>query len=263
MNAGEKFNRLVEIMARLRGPDGCPWDREQTPESIRPYCIEEAYEVVEAIDEGDPKKLSEELGDLLLQVVFHARFGEEKNQFNVEGVIDSINEKLVRRHPHVFRRNKGDEASTPDEVLEKWAKIKKLEGRKHLLDGIPKALPALLRATRMGEKAGGVGFDWPDAEGVWKKVEEEMDELRAAKGDLKKTEEELGDLLYALTSLARHLKVDAESSLRMATEKFEKRFRWMEEEARKRGEELAELTADELDRLWNQGKMTTREVEKK
>lgn len=254
MDAGERFKKLVEIMAQLRAPGGCPWDREQTPESIRPYCLEEAYEVVEAIDEGDPSKLRDELGDLLLQVVFHAQFGKEKGHFDINGVVEGISEKLIRRHPHVFRRAEGDEVSSSDEVLGRWAKIKKKEGREHLLDGIPRALPALLRATRMGEKAQSVGFDWGTSDEVFKKVEEETEELRQAAGDRTKVEEELGDLLFTLTSFARHAQIDAETALRLATQKFERRFTWMEKESRKNNKELSDLSADELDRLWNRAK---------
>lgn len=254
MKSGERFEKLVEVMRQLRAPGGCPWDREQTHLTIRPYCIEEAFEVVEAIDEGDPKKLCDELGDLLLQVIFHAQLAKEESTFTIDDVIESIQSKLVRRHPHVFRKEEGDAVDSADQVLEKWAKIKKTEGRKNLLDGIPRALPALLRATRMGEKAASVGFDWQKADEVWEKVAEEMKEVKQAGSDPKKVEEELGDLLFALTSLARHLKVDAESSLRVATEKFDRRFRWMESHAEKGGKELSSLSAEELDQLWNQAK---------
>jgi tetrapyrrole methylase family protein / MazG family protein len=254
MSVSETFARLVEIMAQLRGDGGCPWDREQTHETIRPYCLEEAYEVVEAIDENDAQKLRDELGDLLLQVVFHSQLATEEGTFSVEDVIRSINEKLIRRHPHVFQKDAGFHAKNPDEVLENWSKIKKKEGREHLLDGIPHALPALLRATRMGEKAATVGFDWPDAGEVWKKVDEEIEELRSARSR-DEQERELGDLFFALTSLARHLGFDAESSLRKATEKFDRRFRWMEKEARStRKKELSELSPAELDALWNRAK---------
>ncbi len=241
-------------MRRLRSPDGCPWDRKQTHESIRPYCLEEAYEVVEAIDEGDRKKLCDELGDLLLQVLFHAQLAVEESTFSIDDVIDSIHSKLIRRHPHVFRREEGDLVDSAEEVLEKWSKIKKDEGRKHLLDGIPSALPALLRATRMGEKAGSIGFDWKSREEVSKKVSEELEELREAGNDSERVEEELGDLLFALTSYARHAKVDAETALRLATEKFDRRFRWMEQVAQKNDRELSTYSAKELDQLWNEAK---------
>jgi tetrapyrrole methylase family protein / MazG family protein len=249
----DEFARLVEIMARLRGPDGCPWDKEQTSASIAPYCLEEAFEVVEAIDEGDPKKLCEELGDLILQVVFHAEMAKAEGRFTINDVLKSINEKLIRRHPHVFRKNEV-QATTSKEVLENWSAIKKKEGRKNLLDGIPKALPALLRATRMGEKAATVGFDWKNADEVWPKLHEEMEEIRQA-GDASETEEEFGDFLFAAASLARHLKIDPESALRKATEKFDRRFRKMEEEATRRNVQLKDLSAAELDELWNQAKM--------
>ncbi|MFH1018776.1 MAG: nucleoside triphosphate pyrophosphohydrolase [Pseudomonadota bacterium] len=254
MASAREFEKLVEMMRRLRGPGGCPWDREQTSESIAPYCLEEAYEVVDAIEGGERAKLRDELGDLLLQVVFHSQMAKEEGSFDIHDVARAINEKLIRRHPHVFRKGKGDQASSPEAVLKKWAKIKNREGRKHLLDGIPSAMPALLRATRIGEKAASVGFDWKGAKAVWKKVEEELNELRKARGKREAVMEELGDLLLALTSLARHLKVDAELALRRATKKFERRFRWMEEKVRVSGKELSDLTAKELDRLWNQSK---------
>jgi tetrapyrrole methylase family protein / MazG family protein len=250
----DSFRRLLETMAKLRAEGGCPWDREQTHESIRAYCIEEAYEVVDAIDHKNWDQLRDELGDLLLQVVFHAQMAEEAGTFDMEDVISAIQEKLIRRHPHVFRKEKGDEVENSGQVLEKWAKIKKSEGRRHLLDGIPKYLPALLRASRVGEKAGSVGFDWKSAEEVRAKIDEELAELNQVQESVSQTEEELGDLLFALTSYSRHLGVDAEASLRLATEKFEKRFRWMEEEASKQGKELSELTPIQLDQLWNQAK---------
>ncbi|MFH1262701.1 MAG: nucleoside triphosphate pyrophosphohydrolase [Pseudomonadota bacterium] len=254
MGKVDPFRALVGLMEKLRGDGGCPWDREQTHESIRPYAIEEAYEVVDAIDRKDWPGLRDELGDLLLQVVFHAQMASEVGTFDIDGVIGAIHDKLVRRHPHVFRKDEGDEASTADQVLKKWSKIKEKEGREHLLDGIPGTLPALLRASRVGEKAASVGFDWKKAEEVRAKINEELDELSEVEGDPKRVEEEFGDLLFALTSLARHLGVDAESSLRLSTGKFETRFRWMEEEARKNGIELKGLSDRELDDLWNRAK---------
>ena len=258
MTANEKFSKLVEVMRKLRAPDGCPWDREQTHESIRPYCLEEAYEVVEAIDEGDMARLKDELGDLLLQVVFHAQMASERSAFTIDDVADAIVQKLIRRHPHVFRRADGDQVSSAGEVLERWAKIKKKEeGRENVLDGIPTALPSLLRAARIGEKAATVGFDWKSAADVWKKVEEELAETKAVGSDPAKLEEEFGDLLFALSNLARHLHLDAESATRMAVQKFERRFRWMEQQSRVEGKDLAYRTAEELDSLWNRAKRET------
>jgi len=254
VKALKSFAHLVEIMAELRSSHGCPWDRAQNHASIRPYCIEEAYEVVEAIEEGDPMKLREELGDLILQVVFHAQLAKEARTFDIHDVLQSINEKLVRRHPHVFQEQVGKKVTTPEEVLEKWADIKRREGREHLLDGIPKALPALMRATRVGEKAKSVGFDWKTAQEVWRKVEEELLEVKEVEKDSNKIEEEFGDLLFALVSLARHLKIDAESSLRKATFKFEKRFQWIEKESQRQGHELSDLDPQQLDALWNRAK---------
>lgn len=239
-------------MARLRAPGGCPWDREQSHESIRPYAIEEAYEVVDAIDQKDWNLLRDELGDLLLQVVFHAEMAQADGRFAIEDVVTAISEKLVRRHPHVFRKEEGDGVKDSTHVLEKWSKIKEKEGRKNLLDGIPGTLPALLRASRMGAKAATVGFDWKTPDQVREKINEELDELSEAKPS--EREEEFGDLLFAITSFARHLRVDAESSLRKAANKFESRFRWMEEEARRTKVELPDLDAQELDQLWNQAK---------
>lgn len=254
MSAQQQFDRLVEIMTELRSENGCPWDLEQTHASIRAYCIEEAYEVVEAIDENDMEKLREELGDLLLQVVFHAQMAQESGSFTIQEVLNSINEKLVRRHPHVFDPKRKGEMKTPSEVLEKWADIKKSEGRKNLLDGIPKTMPALLRAARVGEKASSVGFDWKDAAQVWEKVMEELGEVKEVTNKPKKLEEEFGDLLFALANLSRHLKLDAENSLRTATDKFEKRFRWMESKARDQGKELAGFSPSQWEDLWEQAK---------
>jgi len=253
----ESFLRLIGIMRTLRSPEGCPWDREQTHETLKQYCIEEAYEVVDAIDHGDPAALKGELGDLLLQIVFHAQLAQESGKFNIVDVVDGLNEKLVRRHPHVFCRRDGDrkeEANTSEEVLDRWGKIKKEEGRENVLDGIPRSMPALQRAARTGEKAARVGFDWKDSKGVLEKVMEEFRELDEAGKDPQKLEEEFGDLLLSLASLARHLKLDPEGALRKATDKFEKRFRWMEQETRVSGIELSKMSPEDLDALWNRAK---------
>jgi len=248
------FSRLLEIMHTLRSPGGCPWDREQTHASLKPYCIEEAYEVVDAIEAGNDQELASELGDLLLQVVFHAQLAKEDGRFSMVEIIQSISEKLIRRHPHVFRKEAGDEVGNAKEVVGRWADIKKTEGKKQLLDGIPEALPALLRATRVGDKAASVGFDWRRQEDVWEKIREETEELTQARGDAKKEEEEFGDLLFALTNVARHLKIDPETSLRKATQKFERRFRKMEELCVLQGNEVKDCSYEELDDLWNQVK---------
>jgi MazG family protein len=256
--AAESFTRLVDIMARLRGPDGCPWDREQTPETLRPYLVEEAYEVLEAIDGGDPDAVCDELGDLLLQVVFQSQLAAEAGRFTIADVARAIADKLVRRHPHVF----GDvQVRDADEVVRNWKRIKADERRAKgedgdVLAGVPVALPALVRAEQLGEKAAHVGLDWPDTGGVLAKVEEEREELRAAiaAADRAAVERELGDVLLALTSLARHLGVSAEMALRAANDRFVRRVRHVEAAARARGVALGDLRPDEIDRLWTAAK---------
>ena len=256
--AAESFTRLVDIMARLRAPGGCPWDREQTPESLRPYLVEEVYEVLDAIDAGDADEIRDELGDLLLQVVFQSQLAAEAGRFTVADVARAIADKLVRRHPHVF----GDvQVRDADEVIRNWKRIKAEERRTKgkaddLFAGVPAALPALVRAQQLGEKAGHVGLDWPDAAGVLDKVREEQDELEAAMaaGDRAAIEHELGDVLLSVASLARHLDVSPEMALRAANERFVERVRRVEAEARARGVTLDQLGPDELDRLWTAAK---------
>jgi len=256
--AGELFTELVEIMARLRAEDGCPWDREQTPQSIKPYLVEETYEVLEALDEQDPAKLKEELGDLMLQIVFHAQMAAEAGVFSVSDVLAAINDKLVRRHPHVF----GDvKAETAQEVLFNWEQIKQAErrqtkGQASFLDGVPRELPALLRAHRLQEKASRVGFDWKEAQEVFQKVEEELGELRVAiQGQAAdRVEAELGDLLFALVNLSRFLAVNPEEALRKTIARFIARFRYIEEELARRGRSLRQATLEEMDALWAEAK---------
>jgi MazG family protein len=254
---GAAIQRLVDIMAKLRSPGGCPWDLEQDLNSLRPYLIEEAYEVLEAIDNGDAQEHRKELGDLLLQVVFQARLREEEKAFGFADVANAISDKLVHRHPHVF----GDvKVSGSDEVLTNWALIKEAERRKagqkdpSAVDGVPRALPSLVRSERLGDKASHVGFDWVDAQQVRAKVMEELAEVDAAvkEGDPEKIEEEMGDALFAMAQFARFLKVHPEDALRSAASKFELRFRSMEKLARSRGTELRALTAAEMDGLWNE-----------
>lgn len=244
-------DRLVEIMATLRSPDGCPWDRKQTPDSLRTYLLEEAYEVAQAIDDGDWDELRAELGDLLLQVVFLSRIAEEEGHFALAEVAEGISDKLVRRHPHVFGER---EAGSVAEVWKSWEEIKRSEGRgrRSRIEGIPAALPALVRAHRLAEKAARVGFDWPDAASVLDKIDEELGELREALGraDRRAIGEELGDLLFAAASFARRAGVDPEAALAKADEKFAGRFRAIEAEAERRGVSLESLDADELDRMW-------------
>ncbi len=253
---GEKFERLVEIMHRLRAPGGCPWDREQTPDSLSTYLLEETYEVLEALDNNNSQELKEELGDLLLQIVFHAEIAEGTGGTIVGEVIDSICEKLIRRHPHVFGDTKVD---GPQTVLKNWEKIKKAEGKKSLLGGVPKVLPALLKAFRLGQKASRVGFDWKDAEGILGKVEEEARELHEAKkaGGKKEIEHEYGDLLLILANLGRFLDIDPETALRKATGRFINRFDWMEQAIEKQGLDTHKLTPKEWDKLWETAKNAT------
>ena len=253
-------DRLLTIMARLRDPEGgCPWDLEQDLSSLRPYVIEEAYEVVEAIDSGAAGALKEELGDLLLQIVFQARLAEEMSWFSFDDVAERISDKMVERHPHVFGDRVVDGAG---EVLKNWEEIKALERSRErgALSGVPSALPALLKAQRTGEKAAAVGFDWQDESGVSLKIEEEAAELREAldSGDRGAIEHELGDLLFALTSLARHVSVDAESALQSAVRRFSSRFGTVEDIAREQGITLSGLDDRVLDQLWEQAKARLR-----
>ena len=246
------FAGLVQIVARLRALDGCPWDREQTHSSLKPYVVEEAYEVVEAIDRGDPATLSEELGDLLLQVLLHAQIGSEAGDFDLTDVVASIAAKMVRRHPHVF----GDvSVSGSRDVLANWEAIKKAEkdGNGGMFDGVPKQMPALQAAQEMQGRAARIGFDWDNVQDVLAKVAEELDELSRAE-DAARREEEFGDLLFALVNSARHLGVNAEMALRSANRKFVDRFTRMEELAQEEGVELASLKLEQQDALWNRAK---------
>jgi MazG family protein len=252
--AGERFAALVSIMRRLRGPDGCPWDREQDFRSLRRYTLEEAYEVVQAIDDGDRGALAGELGDLLLQVVFLSQMATEEGSFTIADPIDAISAKLVRRHPHVF----GDlDVADADEVLRNWETIKQHErsnaGGSSLLDDVPQSLPALERAQKLGKRAAQLHFDWPDATSVVGKVHEEVRELEAAiaASDRIATEEELGDLILAVTSLARHLGHSAEVATNSAAAKFERRFRLLEAVVH---EEQIDPTPDALEAVWQRVK---------
>jgi tetrapyrrole methylase family protein/MazG family protein len=245
---------LVEVMRRLRGKNGCPWDHEQSHESLKPYLVEETYEVLEAIDSNDNEELREELGDLLLQIVFHAQIASEEGRFTIDDVARGIVGKLKRRHPHVFGNT---EVSGPDEVLRNWERIKKDEGKHSVLDGVPAVLPALLKARRVQEKVGRVGFDWDEQNGAIEKIHEEIDELKGAveEGKNERIEEEFGDILFSLVNLSRFLKIDAEESLRKTIGKFSKRFRYIEEQVKKRGDRpIEDYTLDELDSLWEEAK---------
>ncbi len=245
------IERLREIMSALRAPNGCPWDREQTHASIKSQLLEESYEVIEAIDNGDSKNLKEELGDVLLHVVFHSQLSSEAGEFTFDDVATGISDKLVRRHPHVF----GD-VNAPDTktVLTNWDAIKKQEKpeRKGPFDGIPKALPALMRATEVSKKASKVGFDWPNADGAMAKVHEEIEELRVDAHNKERAAEELGDLLFAVVNLSRHLKLDAEQCLAAATNKFQKRYEKRTARLAEQGKTLEGSTLAEMDAAWNE-----------
>ena len=265
---GRKFERLLDIMRTLRGPDGCPWDREQTQASLRPFVLEETYEVLEAIDSGEPDQLREELGDFLFEAVFLAQISEERGEFAIGDALDAVCDKLLRRHPHVFERHTGDEAMTSRQVLEKWETLKAREraaaGRspkapKTTLSGVPKTLPALLRAYEISSRAATVGFDWAKADDVLDKIEEEVAELRrevesGATGDLSRAEEEMGDLLFAIANLSRKLGIEPEAALRRANDKFTTRFDAVEHAFVARNQSISEATLDEMEAEWQKVK---------
>lgn len=260
LGEGTSFESFAEIVAHLRAPDGCPWDKEQTHESLRKHLLEESYEAITAIDSGDFADMREEFGDLLLQIVLQSQIANEEGQFNVNQVIQGIHSKIVRRHPHVF----GDlKLEGVQGVLANWEKLKEKErgdkGRsenkeeKGLLDGVPLALPALSQAQEYQDRAGRVGFDWPGIEGVLDKVREEIDEIKQADTDFELASE-IGDLFFALVNVARWKNVDAESALRGTNLKFKKRFAYLEQAARKQGNGLADLSLEQMDGLWNEAK---------
>jgi MazG family protein len=259
--AGASFDRLVAIMRALRAPDGCPWDREQTIASLRPFVLEETYEVLEAIDSGSAAALREELGDYLYEAVFLAQISEEAGRFAIADAIDAVCDKLVRRHPHVFARRDGDARITADQVIERWetmkARERAQEGRdpvrpKTTLSGVPKTLPSLLRAYEVSARAAAVGFDWARAGDVLDKIEEEVAEVRheIQAGDASRAEEEMGDLLFAIANLSRKLGIEPESALRRATEKFTRRFDALERAFAARGRALADATLPEMEDEW-------------
>src|SRR5262245_35923543 len=258
-DAGQRFVELLSVMARLRGEGGCPWDREQTRESLRPFLIEEAYEVLEALDSDDAARVREELGDLLFQVVFHAEIARERDEFDMAALLAALIEKMVRRHPHVF----GDRTiGTASEALRQWEAIKQAEGatRRSALHGIPRSLPGLLRAQRIQHRASRVGFDWPDPVAALDKVREEVAELASALpgGDDAAIQAETGDLLFAAVNVARLAQVDPEAALQGAVERFSTRFQHMESAAEEGGRELRSLTLDEMERLWMEAKSQER-----
>ncbi len=251
------FSDLVSLMAKLRSPDGCPWDRKQTPESLKPFLVEECYEVIDALDEGSPSKVKEELGDLLFQIIFHARIAEERGQFNIGDVISANVEKMTRRHPHVFADM---QLSTDKEVLANWEEIKKkekgYEERRSILEGVPKHLPSLLRAHSLQERAARVGFDWNRIDEALPKLDEEMAEFKASlqKEDSAGIEEELGDIFFMLVNISRFLGVNPEDALRKTISKFIQRFRYIEEHAAEAGKSLNDMTLDEMEQLWQESK---------
>jgi len=254
------FGRLVEIMRRLRGPGGCPWDAEQTHGSLRRYLIEEAYEVIEAIDKNDPELLKEELGDLLLQPIFHAAIAEEQGEFSMGEVIETICDKLVRRHPHVF----GDQVvKSAEEQVENWERIKKREKgeeRKSALAGIPPQMPALMKAQKLTEKAARVGFDWEHVDQVFAKVLEELRELEETMvaGDQERMEAELGDLLFAIVNLGRFLTLDPEQALGKTISRFTNRFTFIEDALHGSGKSMKDTNLAEMDLLWEEAKAKER-----
>jgi tetrapyrrole methylase family protein / MazG family protein len=251
------FERLCLLMAILRSPEGCNWDRAQTHRTLLPYLVEETYEVLEAVETGDPSALKEELGDVLLQVVFHTQVAAEAGQFTIDDTIDTIVQKLLNRHPHVFGERRDLQ---PSEVRDQWEKIKTDSGEKEsVLSGLPKTMPALTMAFRMGEKAGGVGFDWKSSDEAMRKVAEELDEvereLQSRGGERKdRLANEIGDLLFAVSSVARLEGIDPESALRAALNKFRARFEKMESQLTRDGKKLQEYTLDEMEAVWQQVK---------
>jgi MazG family protein len=286
-STGERFERAVSIMERLRAPGGCPWDREQTFDSIKPYTLEETYEVLEAIDNRDWPELAGELGDLLLQVLFYAEMAKEQASFSIDDVLDRLSSKLINRHPHVFGEVKAD---TSDQVKRNWEAIKVEERKKKqdgdgkdeirsILAGVSSAMPAMLEASKLSSRAAQVGFDWPDVEGLFDKLREETDELReelkefpapgprpqgrgvAGSGRTlvpeelqSRLEEEVGDLFFVLVNVARYLSVDPESALRKTNRKFKRRFQWMEERLRESGRSAEQAPMEEMESLWQQAK---------
>ncbi len=248
-NTGTAFERLVTIMNELR--EKCPWDKKQTVQTLRQMTLEETYELTDAITDENWKGIREELGDLLLHIVFYSTIGTEQQKFTIDDVINGVCEKLIARHPHIY----GDvKVENDEDVKRNWEKLKMKEGKASVLSGVPKALPALVKAMRLQEKAKQVGFEWENKEQVWEKVKEEEAELHEAiqKGERPHMEEEFGDLVFSLVNFARFLNIDAENSLELTNKKFIKRFTGMEQQAQATGKPLAEMTLDEMDAIWNQ-----------
>lgn len=247
------FRHLLEIMDELR--EKCPWDKEQTFESLRTLTIEETYELADAIAKESPVSIKKELGDILLHIVFYAKIGSETGDFTIDQVIDALSEKLIYRHPHIFADNT---ANTPQEVKDQWEKLKLKEkdGNKTVLSGVPSALPAMIKAHRMQDKARGVGFDWEQKEQVWDKVAEELEELKVevSEGDAEKTEAEFGDFLFSIINAARLYNINPENALEKTNAKFMRRFNYLEEQTIKKGIELKRLSLDEMNQIWDEAK---------
>lgn len=257
MNQTADFNRLIQIMENLR--EKCPWDKKQTIHTLRQQTIEETYELADAITDKDWKGIKEELGDLLLHIIFYAKIGLEENKFTLQQVIDGICEKLIKRHPHIY----GDvKVENEDDVKKNWEQIKLSEGKKSVLSGVPKSLPAMVKAMRIQEKAKQVGFEWATKEQVWEKVEEEKSELLEAvnSGNTAHIEEEAGDLFFSVINYLRFLKVDAENALELTNRKFIKRFTLMEEAVQKNGMNLQDMSLEQMDNIWNEIKNKKREI---
>lgn len=253
-HAAEKFVELLEIVEKLRGPDGCPWDKEQTHASLLPYFLEEAYEVMESVEEEDWDTFREELGDIMLHVALQSQIAQEDKKFTVTDALKIVNEKLVRRHPHVFGDKQTDVAF---EAKQNWEATKHVEkNRKSRLDGVPPALPALTRAQRLQQKAAYAGFDWEHVDDVWSKLHEEIDELKSAheNGDVDNVKEEIGDVLFSVVNLARYMDIPAEDMLRATNKKFVNRFQKIEEELEAKGKKLEESTLEEMDEIWERAK---------
>lgn len=257
IDPSDSFRKLIKVVDTLMGDEGCPWDKIQTRESLKPYLIEETYETLEALDENNPDKIKDELGDMLYQILFHSKISSHNGEFNINDVINNLSEKMIRRHPHVF--SKGD-LKTPEQVVKQWDEIKKEEKvqshQKSALEGIPKYLPSLLRAQKIQKKAAKEGFDWDQIDDVFKKLDEEIAEFKEAVLQEKNacTQGELGDILFTLVNIAKFKNVDAEEALRSTINKFIKRFQYIEQELGKKGESLQEASLEEMEHYWQEAK---------
>jgi len=251
------LSKLIKITETLMGDDGCPWDKVQTRESLKPYLVEETYEVLEALDENDPEKIKDELGDLLYQILFHSKISSLKGEFNFRDVIDNLSEKMVRRHPHVF---KGGKLNTPDQVIGQWEEIKNKENnkvnQKSILDSIPINLPSLIKAQKLQKKAAKEGFDWEQINDVFDKLDEEIKEFKEAVLKKKNTDiqSEIGDIIFVITNIAKFYKIDAEEALRSTNKKFIKRFQYIEKKIEEKGETLKDCPLEEMERYWQEAK---------